>query len=300
MRVRIPADVERPDTLLAGLTARQLAILASAATVVWGAWGASRAFLPLPVFAGLVSPVGVGALALALGRRDGLSGDRFALAGWAHLRTRRRQVNAPEGIATPPVWAGSHERPPAPLRFPALDIDRSGVIDLGADGSALICRASSLNFGLRTEAEQHALVGAFGRFCNSLTDGVQVVVRATHADLRTQIAELDQAASGLAHPALETAALGHAAYLASLAERRDVVRRDVLVVFRDPRPSGTTAALSRRAEEAASALAAAGITLTALDGDGATAVLRGAVEPDELVGHVGPRSSGDVVRGARR
>jgi len=36
-RVRIPADVDRPDKLLAGLTARQLAILAVAAVVLWAA-----------------------------------------------------------------------------------------------------------------------------------------------------------------------------------------------------------------------------------------------------------------------
>ena len=35
-RVRIPADVERPDKLLAGLTARQLAILGVAAVALVG------------------------------------------------------------------------------------------------------------------------------------------------------------------------------------------------------------------------------------------------------------------------
>jgi hypothetical protein len=41
-RVRIPADVERPDKLLAGLTARQLAILAVTAVALWAGYAATR------------------------------------------------------------------------------------------------------------------------------------------------------------------------------------------------------------------------------------------------------------------
>ena len=34
----IPADIERPDKILAGLTARQVAILAIAAVLIWAAF----------------------------------------------------------------------------------------------------------------------------------------------------------------------------------------------------------------------------------------------------------------------
>ena len=79
-RVRIPADVDRPDTVLAGLTARQLAILAIAAVAIWAGYVTTRAVLPLSVFAALAAPVALAAGALALGRRDGLSADRWVLA----------------------------------------------------------------------------------------------------------------------------------------------------------------------------------------------------------------------------
>jgi Ca2+-binding RTX toxin-like protein len=41
-RVRIPADVDREDRLLAGLSARQLAILGTAAVVLWVAYAATK------------------------------------------------------------------------------------------------------------------------------------------------------------------------------------------------------------------------------------------------------------------
>src|SRR5438270_626733 len=72
-RVRIPADVDRDDRLLAGLSARQLAILGGSGLVIWLGYQATRTLLPLPVFAGLATPVAAAATVLALGRWHGLS-----------------------------------------------------------------------------------------------------------------------------------------------------------------------------------------------------------------------------------
>ena len=70
--VPIPADVERPDKILAGLTARQVAIAAVAAVIIWAAFEATRHVMPLPAFAALAAPVGLAATALVIGERDGL------------------------------------------------------------------------------------------------------------------------------------------------------------------------------------------------------------------------------------
>ena len=61
--VPIPSDVERPDKILAGLTARQVAIAAVAAVIIWAGFQASRHVMPLPAFAALASPVGLAAVA---------------------------------------------------------------------------------------------------------------------------------------------------------------------------------------------------------------------------------------------
>src|SRR5919108_179013 len=150
------------------------------------------------------------AAVLALGRRDGLPADRLALAAVGQLRRPRRLVPAPEGIAPLPRWLARRAgRPPALLELPVRGIDPRGVVDLGTEGAAVVCAASSLAFGLRTEAEQEALVGAFGRFLNALASPVQIVVRAERADLRHAIAVLEDQAGALPHPALEAAAREH-------------------------------------------------------------------------------------------
>jgi hypothetical protein len=288
-RVRIPADVDRPDRLLAGLTARQLAILAVAAVAAWGVIVVATPLLPLPMGAALATPIAALGALLALGRRDGQAADQLVLAWLRQRLAPRRQVLAPEGVTPPPTWArratagrrGASD--PAPLALPAHGLDEDGVIHLGPDGAALVCRASPVNLRLRTPAEQDALVAAFARLLNAATAPLQIVVRAERADLRAAIATLRDDAGGLPHPALEAACREHASFVEGLADRRDVLRRQVLVVFREPtRPVTASAgpALRRRAEDAAAILAAAGITLTFLDGPEAAEALQRAADPE--------------------
>ena len=288
-RVRIPADVERPDKLLAGLTARQLAILAVTAVALWVGYAATRHLMPPAVFGVVAVPVAAMAAALALGRFEGIAADRWVVSAWRHHRSPRRLVPAPDGITPTPAFLsqatpGATAPVPAPLRLPVADVRADGIVDLGVDGLAVICRASAVTFSLRTPAEQEALVAGFARFLNSLSEPIEIVVRAEPVDLTSAIDALLDAAPGLPHPALETAARGHARFLADLADRRDLLRREVLVVLRHrlhshgagDDPAGR---LHRRASEAATALAAAGVTLAVANGTAAAACLARALDP---------------------
>ena len=292
-RVRIPADIDRPDKLLAGLTARQLAILAVAAIVLWAGYAVTRHVIAPAGYGVIAFPLGALAALLALGRVEGVAADRWVLSAYRHRRSARRLVPAPDGIPAVPGFlakaAGPHQpAPPAPLRLPLAGIGSSGVVDLGPEGLAVICRASAVTFSLRTPAEQEALVAGFARFLSSLAEPVQVLVRAEPLDVGPAIAVLLDAAPGLPHVALERAARDHAAFLADLAGSRDLLRRDVLVALRQP--AGHAGAegdgagdrvgrLLRRAQEAVTALGAAGVSLCVLDGPAASAVIARCLDP---------------------
>ena len=320
---RIPADVDREDRVLAGLTARQLAILAVTGILLYSGWAITRAVLPLPVFLIVAVPVGAIAVVLALGQRDGISLDRLLLAAIRQRRQPRHQVAAPEGIRPSPEWLArsiatdtrGSDISPAPLRLPADGVTEAGVVELGADGLAMVAVASTVNFTLRTPGEQEALVASFGRYLHSLTAPVQILIRAERLDLSAQIAELRDAAPGLPHPRLEAAALEHADYLDQLRRSTTLLRRQVLLVLREPVHAtapvdgfgGTTSLaalqarriqtgavsdaarraaetrLVRRLGEATELLTPAGITVTPLDAGQATAVLAAACNPDSLI-----------------
>ncbi|SRR6266536_2645823 len=297
--VRIPADVDREDRLLADLTARQVAILATAGVVLWLAFMATRHLVPPAVFAGAAAPVALAVVVLALGRRDGLSLDRLAVAAVRQARSPRRLVPAPEGIHPPPTWidpnvAAQAGPPPAPLRLPATAIHPSGPVRLDGDGAVAVAAASTVNFALRTPAEQQALTGAFGRWLNSLQQPAQILIRAHRVDLSAMVTELRRNAPALPHPALERAALGHASFLSGLAGERDLLARQVLVTVREP----TAERAWRRIGDAARALAAADLAVTPLDGPQTASVLAaccapGRQPPTAHAAPASPFSSGD-------
>ena len=288
---RIPADIEREDRILAGLTARQVAILVAAGAVLWMVYMATRHLMALPVFAAIAFPFGAATAVLALGRRDGLALYQLAFVAVRQTRSPRKLVLAPEGVPAPPAWidaAGAGVSLPAPLRLPARAIDADGLLDLGADGVAVICTATTVSFALRTPAEQTALVATFGRWLNSLAGPAQILVRAEDVDITPLISGLRRTAPTLPHPELEVAAREHADFLTGLTARRDLLRRRVLLVFREPRPGsgtgrpardGTGQRVLRRAEEAARALSAAGVNVQVLPGDVAASVLAACCNP---------------------
>ena len=319
--VRVPADVDRSDRVLGPLTARQLAILASAGALLYGLYSVTRAVLPLAVFLLVAVPAGVAVTVLALGQRDGLPLDKLALAAIRQHLAPRHRVAAPEGVRPAPAWLTTHQTTgraeavsPAPLELPASGVADSGaqagIVDLGDDGLAVIAVCSTVNFSLRTPAEQEALVSSFARYLHSLTAPVQILVRAERLDLAPQIAQLRTRAGGLPHPALETAARDHADYLAQLTAQTELLRRQVLLVLREPlhtHPAPASNALPwrrrrapeqavdagvrqaaeqrlvRRLGEASELLSAAGIVVAPLDAAAATGVLASACNPDTFL-----------------
>lgn len=336
--VRIPADVDREDRVIGPLTARQLLIIAVTGIVLYGVYTITRQFVPVAVFLIVAIPVGVTAAFLALGQRDGITLDRLVLAALRQRLSPQHRVVAPEGIRPAPEWlnnqvnaaskastkgkesvsAAASAVSPAALRLPAEAVTETGVIDLGKDGVAVVAVCSTINFALRTPAEQESLVASFGRYLHSLTAPVQVLIRAERLDLSGQIAELREQAGGLPHPALERAAREHAEYLDQLGRATDLLRRQVLLILREPLLTGgptdglggasplaalsakrkaakqagqvddatrraAEARLVRRLGEAVELLSPSGITVVPLDAGQATAVLAAACNPDSLI-----------------
>jgi hypothetical protein len=278
---RVPADVEAPDRIVWGLTARQVAILAAAAATGYLIFRAVGTLVPLPVAAALLIPLAGVSVALALGRRDGLPLDGWLWAAIRYRRAPRRAAPMPEGATAAPGWAPAvpADAPPAVLRLPADAIGDNGVIALGNGGAAVLVAATTVNVGLRTGAEQAALVGSYGRWLNSLTGPVQVVVSAQRVDLTSHALRVADAAQSLPHPALADAALDYSDFLLDVAQHRDPLWRTVTIACTATGERGAAAEAMRRAEHTATALSTLGAQTRVLDGATATAVLTAAVDP---------------------
>jgi hypothetical protein len=269
-RAAVPADIAAPDRIAFGLTFRQLAIIGTVGGVCWLVYRTVGGLLPTVVWLVVALPVAAATVVLALGRRDGLPLDAWLRHGLTLTRTRRPLVPGRPRPATAEV-AG---RPPvpAPLRPLVTTISPAGVLTSdGSDKVLLACGTTDI--GLRTAAEQAALLDGFGRFLNGLAGPAQLVVAARRHDLSPYADALADAANRLPDPALRNAAADHATFLRDLNTTREPLHRQVLAVV----PAGSTGS----GEAAARVLTGLGVTAAVLDGPAVTAALAAAMDPYE-------------------
>jgi hypothetical protein len=280
-RVRLPADVELEDKLAFGLTARQLLLLGATAVLAYGLYTVAASTLPLPVAAAVCAPVAIVGTVLALGRRDGLPADRLARLALRYLTAARRRLLAPEGLPAPLPSEPRRRRAAAPLDLPVRTIYRSGLVELGDGSHCVVLRAASGSFALKSDEEQAALVEAFGRFLNGITDPVAIYVRSEPVDLNERANALEQTAQQIAAAELAAAAREHAHFLRELPADSELRRREILLLLctRAREAASARGPLDRRAHETTELLRAAGVELSQLDGEQTTALLARALDP---------------------
>lgn len=279
-RVRLPADTELADRIAFGLTARQLTILGVAALIGYGVFSLAGAVLPAPVGIAAAAPVVAAGVLLALGRRHGLAGDVYALAAARFVTRPRLRLLAPEGV--PPALPGSPPRPPlSALDLPVRAIFASGIVEVATGGFCLLLRASATGFALRSDEEQQALVEAFARFLNGLTDPIQIAVRSEPVDLDAWAARLERSIPDGVSGAVRGAAAAHARFVAELAEQAEVRRREIVLILscREREHQAAQTELERRANQTIDALQAAGVELQPLTGPETAALLARTLDP---------------------
>src|SRR5437667_9425704 len=102
---QVPADIDAPDRVLYSLTARQVAILAATGALLWAAYRLLTPLVPPAVVGIAAVPVAAVAAGLALGRRDGISMDRWVATAVAASRAPRLLVAAGHPVPSVPAWA---------------------------------------------------------------------------------------------------------------------------------------------------------------------------------------------------
>lgn len=278
----------RPDRILAGLTARQLTLLAPPVALAVAVYWTASPYLPLPVVALLVVPLLGGGAALALGQRGGVTADRYAAAALAHHRAPKAHVAAPEGIPTQPGWVpdipAARRRAPVPARPLAAGVDTAGVLDLHG-AVAVVAEVQGVNLTLAGDADTARKAAGYGRMLNALSGPIQITVRGVPVRLDPHLDRLHALADQEPHPALAAAARDHATFLANLAASRRLRSRQILLTAYQPVPAGrggrdtAAATAARRLEEALGLLAAVGLRGRILTGPDLTCLLAAAADP---------------------
>jgi hypothetical protein len=117
-----------------------------------------------------------------------------------------------------------------------------GVLCLRGGDYRAVLEAQSVNFALKSDSEQEAIMAGYRAFLNALSYPIQVVVRILPTDVEPYLAALRGQASTRAAETLRRLALDHEAFVRRLARERTLLERRFYVVV----PAGLEGAFERR------------------------------------------------------
>jgi hypothetical protein len=179
-----------------------------------------------------------------------------------------------------------------------------GVLRLLGGQQRAVLEVGSVNFGLKSDAEQEAIVAGYAAFLNSLSYPVQIVVRVVAIDIEAYLTDLERRLPYAGLDRGSELALDHVAFLRRLAHRRTLLERRFYLVVpgrtagrsgRRPWPIGRRSRtsretsidsgealreLNRRCEEISRDLGRAGLGVRRLDGPELAQLLYGCWCPE--------------------
>lgn len=110
------------------------------------------------------------------------------------------------------------------------------VLLLRSGAARAVLEASPVNFALKSEPEQEAILAGYRRFLNGLDYPLQVLVRVVPADIERYLAGLSGARAG--SEAMRRLARDHRAFVRRIARERTLLGRRFFVVIPAEREGG--------------------------------------------------------------
>lgn len=107
---------------------------------------------------------------------------------------------------------------------------RNGVVILKDGGYRGIMMCSSLNFALKSEDEQKAIIGGFQNFVNTLDFSVQIVVHSRKTDIRPYLALLAERVDHQATELMRIQLREYIAFIRNFIEGSDIMTKTFYII----------------------------------------------------------------------
>lgn len=115
------------------------------------------------------------------------------------------------------------------LYLPFAEI-RDNTVVLKNGGVRAILRTSSINFNLKSEAEQNAIIYSYQAFLNTLEFPIQILLKSKKLDIDSYLETLKGAAKKQQNPLLRQQTVEYAEYIKRLVEYADIMQKDFYVI----------------------------------------------------------------------
>jgi len=176
---------------------------------------------------------------------------------------------------------------------------RNGTIILKDGGYRGVLICSSINFGLKSEDEQHAVTLAFQNLLNTLDFSIQIVINSRRMDLRPYLALLAEKGPEQKNELMKIQLREYIEFVRSFADQANIMRKSFYIVVPYAPHTSAASAVSFLKRETSSVKNAAaettfeqdriqleqrlGLVVEALSGTGVRAVALGTEEIIELL-----------------
>ncbi|MDE2021677.1 MAG: hypothetical protein KGI71_02015 [Patescibacteria group bacterium] len=107
---------------------------------------------------------------------------------------------------------------------------RNGIVVLKDGGYRGILICSSINFGLKSADEQHAIILGFQNFLNTLDFSIQIVVNSRRMDLRPYLALLAEKMPGQKTELMRIQLREYIQFVSSFADQKNIMTKSFYVV----------------------------------------------------------------------
>ncbi len=104
------------------------------------------------------------------------------------------------------------------------------TIVLKNGGLRAILRISSVNFNLKSEQEQNAIIYSYQGFLNTLDFPIQILIRSKKLDIDEYLEKLKKIGDKQPNPLLQNQTYEYIEYITKLVEYADIMEKDFLVV----------------------------------------------------------------------
>jgi hypothetical protein len=108
---------------------------------------------------------------------------------------------------------------------------KDGVLALPGNEYRLVLETSSINFELKSEAEQDALIETYQSFLNSLSSALQIIIRAKELDMDKYLGEFEARMQNETEDIYRTQIANYSEFVAKLVTSNKILARHFYIVL---------------------------------------------------------------------
>lgn len=128
------------------------------------------------------------------------------------------------------VRAQTHRKADVQQFLPLAEI-RNDTVFLKNGGLRAVLEVEAINFNLKSETEQQAIIAGYGAFANTITFPLQVSIRSYKTNIDPYLDYLESVGQNQENPLLRAQTLSYASFLRQILETADIMQKRFYVII---------------------------------------------------------------------